>query len=147
MNKVRVSGNRQCIICGSYKTRINKTKNGTPYSHWRYVDGKVYCHKCYCREVSGKELMKAVQGKILIYKKRRIILKERILTGQCTFCKRTVISGEIHSTTTHHFEYDDNNPLAFTVELCRSCHARENWILEQFKPKPEKPIIFINNTP
>ena len=29
-------------------------------------------------------------------------------------------------TSIHHEKYDDSNPLKYTIELCNSCHGRDN---------------------
>lgn len=46
MDEAIAEQNRQCSICGTDKT-YTKKYNGRPL--WQFVDGKVVCHTCYCR--------------------------------------------------------------------------------------------------
>lgn len=45
--KDQAIGYRQCSICGTDKTYVKKY-NGRPL--WQYVDSKVVCHACYCKD-------------------------------------------------------------------------------------------------
>jgi len=62
------------------------------------------------------------------YKNKKIHLKENPRTGVCYFCNK-----QNTLTHIHHIKYDDNDPLANTIELCRSCHTR--W--HRLHPTPE----------
>ena len=53
----------------------------------------------------------------LTYKGKTIYYDHPIRNGICVFCKKR------GRTYLHHQAYDDDNPLAFTVELCFRCHA------------------------
>jgi hypothetical protein len=45
-----------------------------------------------------------------------------IRTGECEICNRSICNSDITQTQLHHYKYDDNDPLAHTVEVCASCH-------------------------
>ena len=55
----------------------------------------------------------------LTYKGKTIYYDHPIRNGICVVCGK-----RRGRTYLHHQAYDDDNPLAFTVELCFSCHAR-----------------------
>lgn len=62
------------------------------------------------------------------YKDKYVVVKENPRSGKCFFCER-----EDRQTNIHHYKYDDNNPLDFTIELCVSCHRKWHSIM----PTPE----------
>ena len=70
--------------------------------------------------VSKMTLNSSVKKKhyTLTYKGKTIYYDHPIRNEICVFCKRR------GRTYLHHRAYDDDNPLAFTVELCFRCHAR-----------------------
>ena len=49
---------------------------------------------------------------------KRIFLTENPRKGICSEC------GEAGETHIHHDQYDSDNPLAHTRELCKSCHTK-----------------------
>lgn len=53
------------------------------------------------------------------FKDKTIRLKENPRTGICYFCNKQNCITHIH-----HLEYDDKDPLKYTIELCRSCHSK-----------------------
>ena len=55
----------------------------------------------------------------LTYKGKTIYYEHPIRNGICVVCGK-----RRGRTYLHHQAYDDDNPLAFTVELCFRCHAR-----------------------
>ena len=57
---------------------------------------------------------------------KQIRTNEVVRTGKCSKCLRRVEDGEIKVTHMHHEQYDSNNPLAHTIELCVRCHNKEH---------------------
>ena len=53
---------------------------------------------------------------------RNINFKENPRTNVCSKCGKKYPDKLKEQTSMHHQEYDPKNPLANTVELCRSCH-------------------------
>jgi len=96
---------RICVNCGSDKTYIDKTGHKGWYNHNGW-----YCEKCNSRLFKNPRRMR--------FKDKHLLLKERVLTGKCSIC------GYQGLTHTHHFEYDELNPLAHTIELCAGCHRK-----------------------
>ena len=47
---------------------------------------------------------------------------QEIRTGVCFFCKREGRSQKSKITNLHHAKYDHSDPLAWTIEVCTSCH-------------------------
>ena len=60
----------------------------------------------------------------ITFKYKTINIGFNILIGKCSRCKKTVEDGEIKTTNLHHDKYDWNDILAFTRELCLSCHRK-----------------------
>jgi hypothetical protein len=56
------------------------------------------------------------------YKGKVIHTQEEPRTGVCNRCRKVT-----DDTVLHHVTYDDNNPRAHTIELCRSCHALAHY--------------------
>jgi len=62
--------------------------------------------------------------KSMKYRGRKMVFDQDIKTGECYFCNRSVKKREIVWTGLHHLLYDDSDPLAWTVEVCASCHYK-----------------------
>jgi len=75
-----------------------------------------------------KEQLKAnhefYKNKRLKYRGRSMVFDKDIKTGVCHFCKKSTKEKEITRTVLHHLEYDDSKPLAWTIEICPSCHYK-----------------------
>ena len=54
----------------------------------------------------------------ILFKDKRIHLKENPRTGMCTNCGK-----QNRKTDMHHVEYHDGKPLEDAFELCASCHG------------------------
>jgi|SRR6185369_7837568 len=121
-------GIRFCVSCNSNTTRIH---NGIPV--WRkYKDGYL-CAKCQDRLIYNprrtKETIKKYNDrnnlKILVFKGKRILLKENPRKGVCEWCG-AVKGKDCKVTNLHHTQYHDDDILKDTVELCASCHGKES---------------------
>ena len=55
-----------------------------------------------------------------------IEIPEDARTGKCSLCGKSYPEDLIRQPSIHHIEYDPENPLANTVELCNSCHAKQH---------------------
>lgn len=66
--------------------------------------------------------------KKILFKGGQVWIGYNPRSGICSKCKRSVHKGEIKKTNLHHTQYDENNPLAHTIELCVSCHIKEHNI-------------------
>lgn len=62
--------------------------------------------------------------KRLKYRGINMVFDKDIRTGICHFCKKSARKGQITRTILHHLKYDDSDPLAWTVEVCPSCHYK-----------------------
>jgi len=51
-----------------------------------------------------------------------MVFDRDIRTGVCQICNKSVKEGEIRNTILHHLQYEDTDPLAWTVEVCADCH-------------------------
>src|SRR5688572_19365579 len=99
---------RVCFRCGIDKTVIrDENKN------W-------LCKKCYSKFVGNP--------KIIRFKGKRVRVKNTYRVGVCNFCR--AVLGEIdaqrgeicRAMNRHHFFYDEEHPLKYTLELCVRCH-------------------------
>jgi hypothetical protein len=114
-----------CYACGSTTTRIFNRKNIGPHNPWFYNydrDNNVLCFSCYRKFISYPITLARTRGKRLHFRGREIYLSENPKTGTCQVCNRSISKDEIKKTDMHHEEYDDNDPLAHTIELCVNCH-------------------------
>ena len=64
------------------------------------------------------------KNKRLTYRGRKMVFDKDIRKGDCHFCKKSTQKKEIPKTILHHLKYDNSNPLAWTVEICPSCHYK-----------------------
>src|SRR5262245_30696961 len=85
--------------------------------------------------------------KYIVYKGKRIFLQYSPRTGVCSECG-AVKGINCKRTSIHHEVYDDNDPIAHTVELCNGCHnkerTREKEKTREIKKKEEKLDLIIN---
>jgi len=113
-------------------------------SNWHNHDGYWYCNTCYMKYVRNpaklyQEYNKDYKSRRLLFRDTRLILDRNPRKGVCSRCGKK--NGEIFINTKgresivqthlHHTEYDPNDPLAHTVELCESCHLVESIRLGQ----------------
>ena len=54
-----------------------------------------------------------------------------IKTGICYFCKQVGRPNKSEITLLHHTKYDQSDPLAWTIEVCKSCH----WQIDEHNRK------------
>ena len=69
-----------------------------------------------------------------LWKKRRMnylgdekFFDQEIRTGICYFCNKEGRAQRSETTNLHHAKYDHRDPLAWTIEVCGSCH----WQIDQ----------------
>ncbi len=76
------------------------------------------------------------------FRGRTIILKSDPWTGVCNRCRYVPytahpLTGFVYQNTElHHMEYDENDPLANTIELCKLCHRQVKWYDNGHVPPP-----------
>ena len=114
-----------CYACGSqdsYKDKvgathwkINRATNGDPIN--------MLCQRCHNRYVGNPKwnpIHNPKNNKRRYYFNGKVIYHEiNPRKGVCDKCGK--VGGK---TDMHHERYDPNNPLAFTIELCSSCHRK-----------------------
>ena len=134
----KIPKDRKCSQCGSDKTYVKK--NGHVQWYFQNKNPKLpLCGKCWAESWRDKNPLKVRQYKQkqlehqIFFLGKSITLDKPIpRTGICTMCKMSLKKGEIKATVMHHVKYDSNNPLAYTIELCQSCHNIEHAL---WKPK------------
>ena len=68
------------------------------------------------------QMFKEYNSRRIEFKGKNISFKENPRTNVCSVCGRKYPDELKEQTCIHHIKYDPENPLANTVELCRSCH-------------------------
>jgi len=63
----------------------------------------------------------------LSYLGDKIYFDQEIRTGVCYLCKKDGRLQKSHKTFLHHLKYDHDDKLAWTIEICGSCH----WQIDQ----------------
>jgi len=58
------------------------------------------------------------------YRGISMVFDQDIRKGVCYFCGKSDKKGETSRTILHHLIYDDSDPLAWTIEICPSCHYK-----------------------
>ena len=118
------------------------------YPNWRKdKEGNPVCRKCYNRYVrdyaseAPKQKIRLLR-RLYTYKGKVIYLRDTpARMGICQQCGAKGVTTNLH----HYGKYDDANPLANTVELCRKCHCKETWKLGQYNTEAyrnrPRPII------
>lgn len=119
---------RLCSECKSDKTCLRDGK----YPRWyRYKDDWL-CQKCYNKFISYPVYAKKLRKKgnlihnprRLLFKNKRVLLKENPRIGFCLLCSNNIHDGTCSKTNIHHENYHDDDPLKDTIELCTSCHNK-----------------------
>jgi len=132
---------RECYMCNNSNTWVSSKG----HSAWYFFGGKPFCHKCHAKifKIFNPEKIKELNAKYnprkIVFKDKRILLKENPRKGICHDCGRSVSKKEIQVTNMHHEKYDENDPLAHTVELCAACHwKKHNYSQDYWKRKKRK---------
>ena len=71
--------------------------------------------------ITNREFWK---NKILTYRGNKVVFDQDIRTGVCYFCKKEGRAQKSRTTYLHHVIYDNSDPLAWTIEVCSSCHYK-----------------------
>jgi hypothetical protein len=116
-----------CYSCGSDKTNTNS--KAVPNWFLNLPTLFVLCYRCYCHLIKEANRPSGYQRhcweRQLKFKGKRLLFGSKLRSGICSECGKTTV------TALHHTQYDETNPLAHTIELCRSCHLKESWRLGQ----------------
>lgn len=118
-----------CYSCGSDSSNTNS--KGVANWYLNLPTRFVLCYRCYASLIRDANRPSGYQRhcweRQLNFKGKRLLFASRLRTGICSQCNF------VGRTDLHHTEYDESNPLAHTVELCRSCHLKESWRLGQYR--------------
>ncbi len=60
----------------------------------------------------------------ITYRDEKRYFDQVVRTDECYFCKKEDRKQRSEKTLLHHLKYDDSHPLAWTLEICTSCHYR-----------------------
>lgn len=127
-NKI-LENKKVCLINPNHETYIKK--NGKK-DWYKYKDGYI-CKKCYMKIFQHPKWNAVNKSKMIIFKGKQRILKKTPRTGYCSWCPNNTHNKTCKRTNIHHFEYDDNDLLKYTIEICASCHMKESMKLGQIK--------------
>lgn len=104
-----------CDSCGTTKTYIRH--DGRIYWYGATL-GRTLCRTCYDREIGHPKS----NPRRLVFKGKVVFLHYNPRTGICAVCNRSVLEGEIPTTSLHHIKYHPDNPLKDTIETCNRDH-------------------------
>jgi len=131
MGRPRLNDKRICFSCGT-----DKSVNKRGWRNWRKEDGKWWCKNCHSRIFSAPKW----HARRILFKGKRLYVKENPRTGICSLCHRKTGEG-IKKTAIHHIQYHEDDLLRDTVELCVSCHDKESWRLGCFDNRGKPPEL------
>ncbi len=129
---------RKCRICGLEAYTEQDLEKFTKFKRLRHGRNNL-CKECHnsMRKESGKywSTTKRLSDKWhaildlnkIWFKKKRIYLNENPRTNVCSECGRRYPEELKIQTSLHHNEYNENNPLTNTRELCQSCHMKLHY--------------------
>jgi len=69
-------------------------------------------------QIKNAELLKEKDKKRIRFRDKLLRIGHNPRIGICSRCEWEGI------THMHHLKYDENNPTAYTIELCPSCHTK-----------------------
>jgi len=62
------------------------------------------------------------KNKTMTYLGDKKYFDQDVRTGVCYFCNKERRAKKTRITDLHHTKYDHSDPLAWTIEVCKSCH-------------------------
>lgn len=102
----------------------NKTKRRAKINEWKEANPEKQLSYVKKYTMENKEKVAAYQHNYQLqsikFKGKSIHTDHIVRKGSCQNCGKTGL------TNMHHTQYDSNNPLAHTIELCISCHNKEH---------------------
>lgn len=69
-------------------------------------------------------LAKSHRDRRVLFNGKTIYLEENPRTNKCSFCGKSFPKELTQQTTLHHWAYEDDNPLTYSLELGTSCHKK-----------------------
>ena len=124
---------RVCYGCDSEETSL--AGNGYPNWYLNRPTNLVLCQSCYDKHIRFDRYRlhsKDKNPRMIRFRGPQIVVDRIARNGICVNCGR---EGYTHI---HHKQYDDNDPLAHTIELCPSCHVKEGWKNGNFDKRWER---------
>ena len=67
----------------------------------------------------------------ITYLRDQKFFDQEVRTGICYLCKREGRAQKKKTTVLHHLKYEHSDPLAWTLEVCTSCH----WQIDEYNRK------------
>ncbi len=111
-----------CAACDSTTTYINKKG----VACWHYHNEDLFCDKCFKYYIWNPAFNPVFHVRRFGFQGLRYFYKNNPRLGVCSKCGARV-GIECKRTSLHHLEYDPDNPLNHTIELCNSCHRQTHW--------------------
>jgi hypothetical protein len=132
-NPLENANGKKCEYCGSDKTYMAVTKNGTPYPKWNsnpYKEDSSICGRCY-RHLLYQKALPPIHM-------RRSIRIARIAKRVCHKCGGKT-STQKSKSTSHDYSNWHRQPILPDKWLCAKCHTnRINESKKKFKSKKER---------
>jgi len=122
---------KTCKFCGKEAWVLKDLEFFAPASGKRGSNNRYnVCKECYYEHYvkTGKKHFNRFG-----FKNKTKILDENPRTNICSKCGKSYPKELSTQTHLHHSEYDEQNPLNHTIELCNSCHQLLHWRLKKHK--------------
>lgn len=78
-------------------------------------------------------------GNTIAFKGKTVLLQHDPRVGVCNWC-RAVVGIDCDRTHLHHIQYDDANPLRYTIELYPLCHRMAHRGIRNIEEPTDKVI-------
>lgn len=132
---------RICYACGSNRTRINR--KGNPDWTTNKPTDLFLCHNCMHKyivspkwqPIYGRKYAQLYKPRRFSFKRRSIIMKDRIQKDECKKCHKKIGDKFINrlgketvlkKMDIHHIEYFIIFPWFATIVLCPHCHGQDS---------------------
>jgi len=82
-----------------------------------------------------REIQESSLNRRMTFNEKLLRFPEEFRINICEYCGKSYPNELSERTHLHHTKYDEEDPLEYTVELCRSCHITEHHKLRRMKTK------------
>ena len=128
---------RTCRIC-NFKVFIEEKLQLFKKSESSRFGRDNICNKCNLQYMNNRRKM----GSKIRFKGRTFSLEKNPRTNICTLCGKNQTENAGKQMSIHHTNYNNDDPLANTIELCVSCHAKLHHALRRLKKQPSSTILY-----
>jgi len=130
---------RICRVCGRKAHTEEDLENFKKCSSSPYGRDTICtpCNNKHTREHhrAHRKEQREYRRKALNFKGKTVYPPKNTRTNICVSCSKRYPEELKRQTHLHHVFYDEDNPLAGTIELCHSCHAKLHGLGTKIRPR------------